>query len=113
MKNELFNTGNIWLNLISTFILLVPVISMLLKKSTWNKHFIPLVVCFILLLCTGLINNDFIYLGVIANTLFITACVVFQAPLILMFLNYFHLNPELKKAVRVSLLDILSAERCF
>ncbi len=104
MKNELFNTGNIWLNLISTFILLVPVISMLLKKSTWNKNFIPLAVCFILLLGTGLINNDFINLGENANTVFITASVVFQIPLILLFLNYFNLNPELKKAVRVSLL---------
>lgn len=104
MKNELFNTGNIWLNFISTFILLIPVISMLLKKSTWNKNFIPLAICYILLLCTALINNDFINLGEIANTLFITACVVIQAPLILLFLNYFQLNPDLKKAVRVSLL---------
>ena len=104
MKNELFNTGNIWLNFISTFILLVPVISMLFKKSTWNKNFIPLAVCFLLLLCTGLINNDLINLGENANTIFITASIIFQAPLILMFLNYFQLNADLKKAVRVSLL---------
>jgi hypothetical protein len=104
MKNELFNTGNIWLNLISTFILLIPVILMLLKKSTWNKNFIPLALCFMLMLCTGLINNDFINLGEKANIVFITSSVILQAPLILLFLNYFQLNPDLKKAVRVSLL---------
>jgi drug/metabolite transporter (DMT)-like permease len=107
MKNELFNTGNIWLNFFSTFILLVPVICMLLKKSTWNKNFIPLAVCFLLLLCTGLINNDFISLGKKANTLFITASVIVQAPLILLFLNYFRLNPDLKKAIRVTPLAYL------
>jgi drug/metabolite transporter (DMT)-like permease len=107
MKNALFNTGNIWLGLLSTFILLVPIILMLIKRSSWNTWFIPLVVCFLLLFCTGLINNEFIDFGEKSNAAIVTSSIVFQAPLIIIFLNYFGLNPEMKKAIQVSLLSYL------
>jgi drug/metabolite transporter (DMT)-like permease len=107
MKNVLFNTGNIWLGLISTFLLLLPILLMLIKRLSWNTNFIPLAGCFLLLFCTGLVNNGFINFGEKANTAFITICIVFQAPLILLFLHYFGLNKELKKAIQVSLLSYL------
>lgn len=107
MKNALFNTGNIWLGLLSTFILLVPIILMLIKRSSWNTWFIPLVICFLLLFCTGLINNGFIDFGEKTNAALVTCSIVFQAPLIIIFLHYFGLNPELKKAIQVSLISYL------
>lgn len=107
MKNALFNTGNIWLGLLSTFILLVPIILMLIKRSSWNTWFIPLVICFLLLFCTGLINNGFIDFGEKTNAALVTCSIVFQAPLIIIFLNYFGLNPEMKKAIQVSLISYL------
>jgi drug/metabolite transporter (DMT)-like permease len=107
MKNALFNTGNIWLGLLSTFILLVPIILVLIKKSSWNTWFIPLVLCFLLLFCTGLLNNGFIDFGEKTNAAIVTCSIVFQAPLIIIFLHYFGLNPEMKKAIQVSLISYL------
>jgi drug/metabolite transporter (DMT)-like permease len=107
MKNDLFNTGNIWLSLISTFILLLPIFLMFFKRISWNLNFIPLAACFLLLFCTSLVNNGFINFGEKVNTAIITTSIVFQAPLILLFLNYFVMNKELKKAIQVSLLSYL------
>jgi drug/metabolite transporter (DMT)-like permease len=107
MKNVLFNTGNIWLSLISTFLLLLPILLMLIKRFSWNKNFIPLAGCFLFLFCTGLINNGIITFGEEANNAIITTCIIIQAPLIMLFLNFFGLNKELKKAIQVSLLSYL------
>lgn len=107
MKNELFHAGSHWLNLFSMFILVVPLVIMLFKKSSWNIYFLPLTLCFLLLLGTGLINNEFISPDKKTSNFFISSSIVFQAPLILIFLNYFSLTPDLKKALHVSLLSYL------
>ena len=107
MKNELFRSGIRWVSFISTFILLLPLITIFIKRTTWNKSFIPFAGCFILMFCIGLINNEYINFGEEVNDVFITTSIILQAPLILLFLNYFILNPELKKAIRVSLLTYL------
>lgn len=107
MKNDLFNTGNFWLGLISTFILLLPILLMVFKRISWNFNFVPLAGCFLLLFFAALINNEFIDFGEKANSAIIITCIVLQAPLILLFLNYFVPNLELKKAIQVSLLSYL------
>jgi hypothetical protein len=107
MKNELFHTGNSWLNLISILILLLPIIALAFKKNTWNLNFIFLIGCYVFLLCISLANNGFLQLEEKTKTILITMGIIFQAPLIMLFLTYFTKNPEFKRAHNVSLLIYL------
>ena len=107
MKNDLFHAGNTWLNLISILILILPIIALGIKKNTWNPNFIFLAGCFAFLLCISLINNGFLVLDEKTKTILITMGIIFQAPLVMLFLNYFAKNPEFKRAHNVSLLMYL------
>jgi hypothetical protein len=78
---------------------------MIIKRTSWSVWFYPLVGCLLLLFSTGLINNRFLNFGEKINAVIIIISIVFQAPLIIIFLNYFELSQDMKKAIRVSLIS--------
>jgi hypothetical protein len=99
MKDQIIYNGNYLLTLIGLFISFIPISVILIRKILWNKYFLTLTLCYVLLILSRLAN--LLPMGLTAeqrlqltNTLFL-----FQPLLVLFFLRFFPEGPKLKKAV--------------
>lgn len=107
MKNDLFMNSESGLSLLTTMVLLLPLIAMMLKRSTWHLSFLALGSCYSLFFLSSLIINGFIPASEKTSHILLSFSTMFQHPLMLLFMTYFARQEEIKKALQYSLIILL------
>jgi hypothetical protein len=113
MKNSLFYTEYFWLNLLTPILLLLPILSILLRKELRTKTLIPLAMMFAIFMGISLLNDDLIGQFPQVKTALVIAGFLLMGPLTLMSMEFFRkdstLGPRFRRALWVTLLMFVLA----
>src|SRR5688572_6805090 len=107
MNNILFTIGGHDLSLLSSIVILIPVLAMVFNRKMWDNSFISLCCSFLLLLLSSFVSKNFVSSSATTKYTLNTLSALFQPPLTLLFLLYFAQYEQMKKTMILSVIFLL------
>jgi hypothetical protein len=107
MNNILFTIGGHDLSLLTTIVILIPVLAMVINRKMWDKSFLALSASIFLLLLSSLTNKGLIDISLSTKYTLNTLSALLQPPFILLFLLYFAQHEQMKKTMKLSVVFLL------
>jgi hypothetical protein len=103
MKDVVFYGGEDLIRSFSTFTLLLPILAILAKRSMWHPCMAALLVYYTQFFFFSLITNEYVDAPGAVESLISFSHVLFDLPLILLFMQYFTDVPATRKKIRYAL----------
>ncbi len=107
MNNILFTIGGHDLSLLTTIVILIPVLAMVINRKMFHYSFLALSAGLILFLLSSLTSKEVINTPASTKYTLNTLSALLQPPFMLLFLLYFAQHEQMKKTMKVSVLFLL------
>jgi hypothetical protein len=104
MKDVVFYGGDDLIRTLSTFTLILPVLAIAFKRSMWHPTMVALLIYYIQFFFFSLITNGFVDIPGADESLVSFSHIIFDLPLVLLFMQYFTDDASVKTNIRYGLL---------